>query len=101
MRQAVVKIRQNSESGQFLVMLAVMLLALLAMLALVLDGGTLYLRRREAQNAADAGALAGARAVPTKSSASHFMACSTPISPPPTLPRRSLGRNSIGATQAS
>lgn len=44
-------------------MLAIMLLALLAMLALVLDGGTLYLRRREAQNAADAGALAGARAL--------------------------------------
>lgn len=55
--------RENSERGQFLVMLAVMLLALLAMLALVLDGGTLYLRRREAQNAADAGALAGARAL--------------------------------------
>src|SRR5512144_701972 len=57
------KMRQNSEHGQFLVMLAVMLLALLAMLALVLDGGTLYLKRREAQNAADAGALAGARSL--------------------------------------
>jgi hypothetical protein len=39
-----------------------MLVGLLAMLALVLDGGNVYTQRRQAQLAADAGALAGARA---------------------------------------
>ena len=38
-----------------------MMIALLAMLAFVLDGGNIYAKRRTAQNAADAGALAGAR----------------------------------------
>jgi Flp pilus assembly protein TadG len=51
------------ERGQFLVLLVVMLIGLLAMLALVLDGGNVYAKRRSAQNAADAGALAGARAL--------------------------------------
>ncbi|MGI9147324.1 MAG: pilus assembly protein TadG-related protein, partial [Chloroflexota bacterium] len=35
-------------------------LVLLPLAALTLDGGTLYLQRRTAQNAADAAALAGA-----------------------------------------
>ena len=51
----------SRERGQFLVLFVVMLLALLAMLAFVLDGGNVYAKRRSAQNAADAGALAGAR----------------------------------------
>jgi hypothetical protein len=49
-------------SGQILVLIVLMLVGLLAMLALVLDGGNLYSQRRQAQLAADAGALAGARA---------------------------------------
>lgn len=53
--------KRKHENGQILVLLAIMLAALLAILALVLDGGNLYLNRRTAQNAADAGALAGAR----------------------------------------
>jgi hypothetical protein len=53
--------RKNNESGQTLVLLAVFLVGLLGMLALVLDGGNLYLVRRRMQNAADSGALAGAR----------------------------------------
>jgi hypothetical protein len=49
------------ERGQTLALIAVMLVGLIGMLGLVLDGGNLYLHRRELQNAADAGALAGAR----------------------------------------
>lgn len=52
---------KKSESGQFLVLLAILLVGLLAILALVLDGGHIYFRERATQNAADAGALAGAR----------------------------------------
>jgi hypothetical protein len=54
-------LKKSNESGQSLVMFAVFLIGLLGMLALVLDGGTMYLVRRRMQNAADAGALAGAR----------------------------------------
>ncbi len=52
----------NGVKGQILVIVTLMLVALFAMLALVLDGGNLYTQRRSAQLAADAGALAGARA---------------------------------------
>ncbi len=49
-----------SEKGQTLVLVVIGFLAFIAMLALVLDGGYAYAMRRQAQNAADAGALAGA-----------------------------------------
>lgn len=52
---------RDKESGQVLVMVAVFLVGLLALSALVLDGGDIYLQRRRMQNAADAGAMAGAR----------------------------------------
>jgi hypothetical protein len=48
------------EGGQSLVLIALVIFALVALLALVLDGGMAYAQRRAAQNAADAGALAGA-----------------------------------------
>jgi hypothetical protein len=50
---------KRMEKGQSLVTVLVMMVAIIAMLALVLDGGSAYLHRRQAQNAADAGALAG------------------------------------------
>lgn len=50
-----------TEKGQSLVLLVILLLGMLAILALVLDGGNLFGKRRATQNAADAGALAGAR----------------------------------------
>lgn len=56
---------RKGQSGQVLVMVAVLLIGLLAAMALVLDGGNVYMERRAMQNAADAGALAGARAVCT------------------------------------
>lgn len=50
-----------SQSGQSIVLFALGLVALLAMAALLVDGGQTYMHRRQAQAAADAGALAGAR----------------------------------------
>ncbi|HBX70237.1 MAG TPA: hypothetical protein DEH25_12890, partial [Chloroflexi bacterium] len=49
------------EQGQTIVLVLILFLGMLAMLALVLDGGNMYAQRRAAQVAADAGALAGAR----------------------------------------
>jgi Flp pilus assembly protein TadG len=54
---------RRREPAQVIVLFALSLIAMLAMVAVVLDGGTLYLQRRTAQNAADAAALAGARAL--------------------------------------
>ena len=50
----------NAQRGQSLVMFMLLLPVLLAFLALIFDGGMLYLQRTQAQTAADAGALAGA-----------------------------------------
>ena len=52
---------QTNNKGQVLVIIALMLIGLVAMLALVLDGGNTLSHRRQMQLAADAGALAGAR----------------------------------------
>jgi Flp pilus assembly protein TadG len=54
--------RNKKSKGQILVIVVMMLIGLMAMLGLVLDGGNFYTHRRQAQLAADAGALAGARA---------------------------------------
>jgi Flp pilus assembly protein TadG len=52
--------RKYTESGQSMVIIALGFVAFVAMLALVLDGANAYAAKRQAQNAADAGALAGA-----------------------------------------
>jgi len=52
---------RGSQSGQALVLVALLMIGLVAVLGLVLDGGNMYLHRRRMQNAADAGAIAGAR----------------------------------------
>lgn len=52
--------RRKLEKGQSLVVVTLLLFAFFAILALVLDGGYTYWMRRNAQNSADAGALAGA-----------------------------------------
>ncbi len=51
---------KTSEKGQSLIIIALGLIAFVAILALVLDGANAYAAKRQAQNAADAGALAGA-----------------------------------------
>jgi hypothetical protein len=52
-----------SERGQTLVFVVIGFLVFVAILALVIDGGNAYAAKRQAQNAADAGALAGATAM--------------------------------------
>lgn len=51
---------QQEEKGQSLVIFAVLMVVLIALAALAIDGGFSLAKRREAQNAADSGALAGA-----------------------------------------
>jgi hypothetical protein len=55
------KIGHKLEHGQIIPMMALGIFALAAMSVLLLDVGALLVNRRSAQNAADAGALAGAR----------------------------------------
>ncbi len=54
---------RNSQrrSGQVVVLVALGLIVLIAMVGMAVDGGNLYLQKRNMQNAADAGAFAGAR----------------------------------------
>jgi hypothetical protein len=51
----------RSQKGQSIVLIAVVMVGMLALAGLAIDGGNLFLQRRRAQNAADAGALAGTR----------------------------------------
>lgn len=51
----------SRERGQSAVIVAVVLLGILALMAVTFDGAHAYFRRRLAQTAADAGAMAGAR----------------------------------------
>src|SRR5258708_5458805 len=50
--------RRNSQKGQAIVLIGLMLLVLLGMVGLAVDGGRAYVDRREVQDAVDAGALA-------------------------------------------
>jgi len=51
----------RKESGQSLVLVAIMMMVFIGILMLGIDGGMAFAKRRAAQNAADAGALAGIR----------------------------------------
>ena len=67
----------RKQSGQAVVLVAISVLVLTAILALALDGGGIYLDKRQLQNAADAAALAGAEllmAVPPSYSNMHNQA---------------------------
>lgn len=52
--------RPDAERGQILVIVAVGMIAIVAMVALVVDGGFAWAKQRDTQNAADASAEAGA-----------------------------------------
>ena len=56
-------IENKLSKGQVLPLVVLMMFAIIAMVALILDGGALMSYRRTAQAAADAGALAGAQRV--------------------------------------
>ena len=53
--------RRALQSGQTLVLVALMMIVFIGMLAVILDGGYAFMQKRNAQTAADAGAMAGAR----------------------------------------
>jgi hypothetical protein len=53
--------RRRRQPAQVMVLFGLSLVGIMALLALVFDGATIYLQRRTAQNAADAAALAGTR----------------------------------------
>lgn len=54
---------RHGERGQTIILIAISLISLLAMAALAIDVVTLYVARSEIQRAADAAALAGAKAI--------------------------------------
>lgn len=53
----------RSERGQSIVIVALVFVGLVALAGLAIDGGNLFVQRRQAQNAADASALAGTRLI--------------------------------------
>lgn len=55
-------LKQNKPQGQALIIIALALVGLIGIVGLVVDGGNAFLDRRNAQNAADAAALAAALA---------------------------------------
>lgn len=50
----------GEESGQVIVLVAILMVGLVAVVGLVTDGGLVFSQRRDLQNVADAAALAGA-----------------------------------------
>ncbi|MDQ6714217.1 MAG: pilus assembly protein TadG-related protein [Candidatus Dormibacteraeota bacterium] len=81
----------RKQSGQAVVLVAVAVVVLTAILALALDGGGIYLDRRQVQNAADSAALAGAEllmTVPPSYSTIHNQAIGNLVK---NLPGTSLG----------
>jgi Putative Flp pilus-assembly TadE/G-like len=58
---------EDRESGQSIIIIALVVIVLLALVALVVDVGNAYAHRRMVQNAADAAALAGARRLAERS----------------------------------
>jgi Putative Flp pilus-assembly TadE/G-like len=54
---------KQRQQGQIMAIFALSLLGILAMAGVVIDGGNIYVQRRTAQNAADAAALGGTRAL--------------------------------------
>ncbi len=53
--------KRENESGQSILVITLSIMAILALIALVVDVGNAYAHRRKVQNAVDAAALAGAR----------------------------------------
>lgn len=54
-------LNRKLETGQVIPLVALMMIAIVGMVALIIDGGSLMSNKRTAQAAADAGALAGAK----------------------------------------
>src|SRR5436190_21575369 len=67
--------RLRCERGQSLVLFVGFIGVALALFALVVDGGEYFFKSREAQNAADAGALAGAQKLCPKDTDANRTTC--------------------------
>src|SRR5438876_5756895 len=74
--------KTSSQSGQVLVIFAFAFVAIIMMLALLFDGATALVLRRQMQDASDAAALAGANVIQGLSPP----ACSATPGPPPGAP---------------
>ena len=70
----------QKEKGQVLALVVVVLVVLIAMTALIIDGGVLLSSRGQARAAADAGALAGGRILCEKNTNYQALAISTAVS---------------------
>jgi Flp pilus assembly protein TadG len=57
-RRSFMSLRSGRRQGQAIVLIALVMVAVLAFVALAIDGGELYLTRRKAQNAADGAVIA-------------------------------------------
>src|SRR5690349_9660292 len=57
------QLHRRRADGQIMVLFALAIVGIIALMGFIVDGGFLYVQRRTAQTAADAGALAGTRAL--------------------------------------
>ena len=71
--------QRDNDRGAILVHVAFALLALMAFASFSVDFGVMWASRRQAQNAADAGALAGAIAIQAKESDANAVAAATGV----------------------
>lgn len=90
--------RHRGERGQTIVLVAISIVSLLAMAALAIDVVTLYVARSEIQRAADAAALAGAKAIADSGITSLTSADLTSNSPDVQNLAVSMGTAAINAT---
>jgi len=74
MRIQQIKIKAQVESGQAIVILALVMVALLGFVGLVVDGGGLFFLQRDAQNATDAAVIAATYARCTNAAPADVMA---------------------------
>ncbi len=76
----------NGQRGQILVLFTFVLVAILAMLGLLFDGGSALTLKRQFQNAGDAAALAGANIIQSLAT----RGCSATAGPPPGAPQSAV-----------
>jgi hypothetical protein len=89
--------RRDGSRGQILVLFTLALVALLAMLGLLFDGGNALALRRQLQNAGDAGALAAANLVRSLTP----VGCSATEGPPPEEPQAAVVTAARAGVRAS
>jgi Flp pilus assembly protein TadG len=89
---------RTDQRGQILVLFVIALVAMMAMLGLLMDGGQALALRRQLQDAGDSGALSAANAIVQTGSTAG---CSATAGPPPGAARSSIvtaARNGVHAS---